>query len=572
MERTRWYKDAVFYQIWPRSFCDGNGDGIGDLWGVLDKLDYIAGLGVTGIWFSPLYPSPQADYGYDIADYYGINPEYGTLEVFKQVLDGAHERGLKVIMDLVVNHSSDECAWFVESRSSRDNRYADWYIWRDGKTPGAPEEGGTPPNNWDSLFEGDAWEYEPARDQWYLHIFAKKQPDLNMDNPEVRAEVERIMRFWLDLGVDGFREDVITYISKVEGLPDDNPLKPAARGMSFYDHGPHVHEYLRQFRHNVLDDYDCMTVGEAPMISAEKALEYAEEGPDQELDMLFTFEHMGADCLVTDWIPRPFDLRSYKKALGNWQTGLGGRAWNALYIENHDHPRIISRYGSEAHRVESGKSLACSYLFLRGTPFVYQGQEIGMTNTHLASVDESADVSTFNQYRRVRELGLPEGAALKLVNRATRDHARTPVQWSSAPGAGFVGADGSAEPWYPINPNYPVINVEAAEADPHSLLAFYRAAIALRRRLPVVREGGYRELKRSSGQIYAYVREGAGQRLLVVCSLSPKMAYFSAPADVDLAVGELCLCGYEDAPLEGNAFFLRPYECRVYLWEDSGEE
>lgn len=566
MQRTRWYKDAVFYQIWPRSFCDGNGDGIGDLWGVLGKLDYIASLGVTGIWFSPLYPSPQADFGYDIADYYDINPEYGTLDVFRQVLDGAHERGLRVIMDLVVNHTSDECAWFAQSRSSRDNPYADWYIWRDGKTPGSPESGGTPPNNWDSLFEGDAWEYEPARDQWYLHIFAKKQPDLNMDNPEVRAEVERIMRFWLDMGVDGFREDVITYISKDPSLPDDNPLKPAARGMSFYDHGPHVHEYLQQFRHNVLDDYDCMTVGEAPMISAEKALEYCAEGPGQELDMMFTFEHMGADCVVTDWIPRPFDLRSYKRALGRWQTGLAQGAWNSLYLENHDHPRIISRYGSERWRVESGKSLACSYLFLRGTPFVYQGQEIGMTNTYLASVDESADVSTFNQVARLRSMGLPESACLRLANRATRDHARTPMQWSAEPGAGFVGGDGTTQPWYPINANYLHINVAAAEEDPDSLLAFYREAIALRRRLPVVREGSYRELKRASADLYAYVRESETERLLVVCSLAGKTTYFSAPSDLPLADAELCLCGYEDAPTEGNAFFLRPYECRVYLW------
>lgn len=568
MERTRWYKDAVFYQIWPRSFCDGNGDGIGDLWGVLGKLDYIASLGVTGIWFSPLYPSPQADFGYDIADYYDINPEYGTLDVFRQVLAGAHERGLRVIMDLVVNHTSDECAWFVQSRSSRDNRYADWYVWRDGRTPGAPEAGGTPPNNWDSLFEGDAWEYEPARDQWYLHIFAKKQPDLNMDNPEVRAEVERIMRFWLEMGVDGFREDVITYISKDPALPDDNPLKPAARGMRFYDHGPRVHEYLRQFRHNVLDAYDCMTVGEAPMISVQKALEYCAEGPEQELDMMFTFEHMGADCVVTDWIPRPFDLRAYKRALGRWQTGLAQDAWNSLYLENHDHPRIISRYGSERYRVESGKSLACSYLFLRGTPFVYQGQEIGMTNTYLTRVEDSADVSTFNQVARLRKMGVPEAACLRLANRATRDHARTPMQWSVEPGAGFVGGDGTAQPWFPINTNYRQINVAAAEEDPDSLLAFYREAIALRRRLPVVREGSYRELKRASAQLYAYVREGVGQKLLVVCSFTGRTAYFSAPDDLPLAEAELCLCGYEDAPTEGNAFFLRPYECRVYLWQE----
>lgn len=568
MDRTRWYKDAVFYQIWPRSFCDGNGDGIGDLQGVLHKLDYIASLGVTGIWFSPVYPSPQADFGYDIASYYDINPEYGTLDDFKQVLDGAHERGMRVIMDLVVNHTSDECDWFVQSRASKDNPYADWYIWRDGKTPGSPDEGGTPPNNWDSLFEGGAWEYEPNRDQWYLHIFAKKQPDLNMDNPAVRAEVENIMRFWLDMGVDGFREDVITYISKVPELPNDNPLKPAARGMRFYDHGPRVHEFLQQFQQNVLSAYDCMTVGEAPMISPAKALEYCAEGPQQELDMVFTFEHMLADCLFTDWLPRPFDLRQYKRALGRWQTGLAEDAWNALYIENHDHPRIISRYGSEEYREESGKSLACSYLFLRGTPFVYQGQEIGMTNTHLERIEDSADVSTFNQVRRLQSIGVSESACLQLVNRASRDHARTPMQWSVRQGAGFVGGDGTAEPWFPINPNYQDINVEAAEDDSNSLLAFYREAIALRRRLPVIREGRYREFKRQSHTIFAYAREMPGQRVLVVCSFTDKLSFFSAAKDYDLAKGELCLCNYEDAHAEDNAFFLRPYECRVYLFEE----
>ena len=568
MLQTSWYKDAVFYQIWPRSFCDGNGDGIGDLWGVLERLDYIASLGVTGIWFSPLYPSPQADFGYDITNYYDINPEYGTLDLFRRVLNGAHERGLRVIMDLVVNHTSDECAWFQESRLSRDNTYADWYIWRDGKTPGAPEAGGTPPNNWDSLFEGGAWEYEPARDQWYLHIFAKKQPDLNMDNPQVRSEVKKIMRFWLDFGVDGFREDVITYISKTPELPDDSPLKPAARGMRYYDHGPRVHEYLREFRDGALSHYDCMTVGEAPMITPQKALEYCAEGPNQELNMVFTFEHMGADCFFTEWIPRPFDLRIYKQALSRWQTGLAKGAWNSLYLENHDHPRIISRYGSEEYRVESGKSLAASYLFLRGTPFVYQGQEIGMTNTRLESVEESADVSTLNQYRRYRYLHIPKGTLMRLVNRATRDHARTPMQWNANQGAGFVGGSGNAEPWFPINPNYTSINVEAAEADPDSLLAFYRKAIALRRKLDVVRNGNYREFKHHSSVLYAYARESERQRLLVVCSFAGKLAYYSASDDYDLRKGELVLANYADAPLQGNAFFLRPYECRVYLWED----
>ena len=563
MERTRWYKDAVFYQIWPRSFKDGNGDGIGDLWGVLERLDYIAGLGVTGIWFSPLYPSPQADCGYDIADYKGINPEYGDLDVFRQVLDGAHERGLKVIMDLVVNHTSVEHLWFKESRSSRDNPYHDYYIWRDG---GRDRNGmATPPNNWDSLFEGRAWEYEPALDQWYLHVFAKGQPDLNMDNPKVRAEVEDVLRFWLDMGVDGFREDVITFTSKVPGLPNDYLMPPGARGLRFYENGPRVHEFLAQFRDDVLSHYDCMTVGEAPMITPRKALPFIGEGPGQTLDMMFHFEHMAADCLFTEYVPMPFDLRKLKRAFGRWQHGLDGRAWNALYIENHDHPRVVSRYGSEAFREKSAMMLACAYLFQKGTPFVYQGQEIGMVNTRFATIDEVPDVAARNQYgRRIAAGDTPE-RAMALVNRAARDHARTPVQWSDAANAGFC-PDG-VEPWFAVNPNYRGINVARDETDPHSVLNFYRRAIRLRRELAVVREGTYHEFKRASGNLYAYAREMTGERLLVLCSFADHGTTFSVPRGYDLDEGTLELCNYEEEgltrPYEGRVAF-RPYECRVY--------
>ena len=560
MERTRWYKDAVFYQIWPRSFKDGNGDGIGDLWGVLEKLDYIASLGVTGIWFSPLYPSPNADYGYDIADYRSINSEYGDLEVFKQVLDGAHERGLKVIMDLVVNHTSVEHPWFKESRASKDSPYHDYYIWRKGTVKdGIP----APPNNWDSLFEGRAWEYEPALDEWYLHIFAKGQPDLNMDNPAVRAEVEGIMRFWLDMGVDGFREDVITFISKVEGLPNDYLMVPGARGMRFYDNGPRLHEYLSQFR-RVLDGYDCMAVGEAPMITPHKALPFIEEGPDQTLDMMFNFEHMGADCLFTDFVPMPFSLRRYKDALSRWQRELDGRAWNALYIENHDHPRIASRYGSERYREKSAMALAVSYLFLKGTPFVYQGQEIGMVNTHFSSIDEVPDVSARNQYRNRIASGDSPEKAMALINRAARDHARTPVQWSAEPHAGFCPAD--VDPWFAENPNYPEINVARDEGDPDSVLNFYRKAVALRRELPVVRDGSYREFKRASDVHYFYVREDEDEKLLVMCSFADKQTLFRMPLGFELEKGELLLANYADAPgARPDGFYaFRPYECRVY--------
>ena len=564
MERNRWYKDAVFYQIWPRSFKDGNGDGIGDLWGVLEKLDYIASLGVTGIWFSPLYPSPQADYGYDIADYRGIDPAYGDLDVFRQVLDEAHARGLRVIMDLVVNHTSSEHPWFKESRSSRDNPYHDYYIWRDG---GRDRMGrAIPPNNWDSLFEGRAWEYEPAIDQWYLHVFAKGQPDLNMDNPRVREEVEDVMRFWLDLGVDGFREDVITFTSKVPGLPNDHLMPPGARGLRFYENGPHVHEYLAQFRDHVLSRYDCMTVGEAPMITPAKALPFIEEGPDQTLDLMFHFEHMTADCLFTEYVPLPFSLRKLKRAFGRWQRELDGRAWNALYIENHDHPRVVSRYGSEEFRERSAMMLACTYLFQKGTPFVYQGQEIGMVNTHFATIGDVPDVAAKNQYRRRIEAGDSPEKAMALVNRAARDHARTPVQWSGGENAGFSSAD----PWFAVNPTYHEVNVERDEGDPHSVLNFYRRAIRLRRELPVVREGSYHEFKRASGELYVYAREMEGQRLLVLCSFCDRALSFSVPRGYDLDEGVLELGNYEDEGMteqaEGRVTF-RPYECRVYRFD-----
>ncbi len=563
MEQTRWYKDAVFYQIWPRSFKDGNGDGIGDLWGVLEKLDYIASLNVTGIWFSPLYPSPQADYGYDIADYRSINPEYGDLDVFKQVLDGAHERGLRVIMDLVVNHTSSEHPWFKESRASKESPYHDYYIWRDGGHDAQGEP--TPPNNWDSLFEGKAWEYEPAIDQWYLHIFAKGQPDLNMDNPTVRHEVEQIMRFWLDMGVDGFREDVITFISKEPGLPNDYLMVPGARGLRFYENGPHVKEYLTQFRDNVLSNYDCMTVGEAPMITPQKAMPFIMEGPDQTLNLMFHFEHMCADCLFTDYVPRPFSLHKLKRAFSRWQQGLEGMAWNALYLENHDHPRIVNRYGSEAFRVESAKMLAASYLFQKGTPFVYQGQEIAMTNTYFRSIEEVPDVSAQNQYRNRTAAGMSDADAMALINRAARDHARTPVQWTDEAYGGFS----TAEPWFAVNPNYRGINVAAADADADSVLNFYRKAIALRRAWPVIREGSYREFKRASSELYLYAREMLDERVLVMCSFVAKPTLFHVPPEFDLEEGTLELCNYEgeSAPAEPGYLRLRPYECRVYHFD-----
>lgn len=549
MEKTRWYKDKVFYQIWPRSFADGNGDGMGDLWGVYEKLDYIQSLHVDGIWFSPIYPSPGADCGYDISDYMDIAPEFGGMEAFQKVLQGVHERGMKLIMDLVINHTSDEHVWFQKSRQ-RIEPYTDYYIWR----PARPD--GKLPNNWDSNFEGKAWTFDEVRGEYYLHLFAVKQPDLNMDNPKVREEVKKILRFWLDMGVDGFREDVITYISKPKGLPDDH-LFPIYKGMSKYNHGPNIHKYLSEFRRDVFSKYDCVTLAEAPLVWPRQALKYIQEGPRQEIDMMIQFQCMCADCLFTDYIPTPFSLRRMKKAFSNWQNKLEGKAWNMLYLENHDHPRIISRYGSEQFHAESGKALAVSYLFLKGTPFIYQGQEIGMTNWRPADPDMYEDVQTRWQYAHCA-VNKPPRKRLERLWRSSRDSARTPMQWSAEENAGFT----TGKPWFYVNQNYTEINVQAQEQDPDSLLNFYRKAVLLRKSLSCVRFGSYRQYFKRSRRLYVYSRQDDRQKILVVCSFSKKKTRFKVPNDFDLVTGKLVLQNYPDV----EETVLKPYETRVYLW------
>ena len=549
MKHTKWYKDRVFYQIWPRSFKDGNGDGMGDLWGVLEKLDYIKSLGCDGIWFSPLYPSPGADCGYDIADYMDIAEEFGGMEAFKAVLNGAHARDMKVIMDLVVNHTSDEHEWFQKSRQ-RIDPYTDYYIWRPGKPNGKL------PNNWDSNFDGKAWQWDDVRGEYYLHLFCVKQPDLNMDNPLVREEVKKILRFWLNMGVDGFREDVITYISKKEGLPDDH-LFPIYKGMPNYNHGPHIHEYLHEFKRDVFDHYDCMTLAEAPLVSPKKALSYIKEDASGQIDMMIQFQCQCADCLFTDYLPTPFILQRMKHAFSNWQKKLYGKAWNMLYMENHDHPRIISRYGSEEFREASGKALAVSYLFQQGTPFIYQGQEIGMLNWRPEDPEMYEDVQTRYTYAHSNLNKSPE-VRLKKMWRSSRDSARTPVQWDDSENAGFT----TGKPWFYVNQNYKEINAAKQEKDPNSLLNFYRKAIALRKRLPVVKDGTYKDHFFMSGKRYVYSRDNGKQKLLVMCSFSKKDIPVRVPAGFDLNKGKLLLHSYPE--VTDN---LQPYEARVYLWE-----
>lgn len=549
------FRRMSLYQIWIRSFADGNGDGIGDLYGVYDKLDYIKSLGVDGIWFSPIYPSPNADYGYDISDYRNIHPDYGTLEQFDKVLRRAHELGLKVILDLVINHTSDEHPWFIESRRGKDNPYSDYYIWRD---PKRRRKGHRPPNNWFSQFEGLAWEYEPQRDQYYLHVFARKQPDLNMDNPRVREEVKGIMRFWLDRGVDGFREDVITFISKDERLPDGLPFLPVINGMPFYKDGPNLMQYLREFR-QVAQEYGAVQIGEAPMTPVKTALTYL-SGEDRVLDMMIQFDTMMADCFLTEFVHLPFRLRKLKRAFSRWQYALAGRGWNALYLENHDHPRIISRYGSEKFWRESGTMLAACYLFQQGTPFIYQGQELGMTNIRLDAIDKYIDIASIRAYHAYFTHQSHE-KRMRRVHESSRDSARTPVQWSDAENAGFT----TGTPWFHVNPNYPTVNAAREEQDPNSILNFYRRCLTLRKRSETLLAGTYREYQPWRGKLYMYERQYQGERILVICSFSHLPQLYRLPRRYDKVRAELLLCNYPEAPTLGH---LRPYEAQVYRWAD----
>ena len=545
------FRRLSFYQIWIRSFADGNGDGIGDLYGVYDKLEYIHSLGVDAIWFSPIYPSPNADYGYDISNYRDIHPDYGTLDQFKKVLDRTHELGMYVLMDLVINHTSDEHPWFLESRKSRDNPYSDYYIWRDPLTIKGKR---LPPNNWFSQFEGLAWEYCEEREQFYLHIFARKQPDLNMDNPVVRNEVKEIMRFWLDMGVDGFREDVITFISKVKDLPNGISWLPAINGLPYYKDGPKLMDYLHEFR-EVAKDYNAIQIGEAPMTPVKTALTYI-TGEDRVLDMMIQFDTMMADCILTEYVWHRFSLLKLKWAFSKWQNTLQGKAWNALYLENHDHPRVINRYGSIRYWRESGTCLAASYIFQQGCPFIYQGQEIGMTNIHLPSIDMYEDIASKNAYHTFHKRESEE-MRLRRIHISSRDSSRTPVQWDNSKNAGFS----EAKPWFYVNPNYKKVNAAAEEEDPNSILNFYRKCLALRKSTDTLIYGTYKEYYHLSSKIFEYERSLDGDRYLIVCSYSKQHTGLRMPKFWRKAEKELVLCNYKK---NGPELTLRPYETRVY--------
>ena len=555
MKQTQWWKKAVVYQIYPRSFNDSNGDGIGDIPGITEKLDYLENLGIDVIWLSPVYASPNDDNGYDISDYRAINPEFGTMADFDEMLAQAHARGIKIVMDLVVNHSSDEHEWFIQSRKDRTNPYRDFYFWRDGKN-------GKPPNNWGSVFSGPAWEFDETTCQYYLHLFTRKQPDLNWENSRVRGEVYDMMRWWLDKGVDGFRMDVISAISKVEGLPD-GPIEEGDLYGNFVPYafnGPRMHEFIREMNREVLSGYDIMTVGETPGVGVEEAKKFA-NADMSELSMIFQFEHVKLiDENGTKWGDKKICVRELKRVMAKWQNGLEGKAWNSLYWENHDQPRSVSRFGGDGRYWEkSAKTLAVCLHMMQGTPYIYQGQEIGMTNTIFESVRDYRDVEQINAFREyTEELGVSEEDMMRWIAKEGRDNARTPMQWSGAHAAGFT--DG--EPWIKTNPNYKQINAEKQAGDPDSIFSAYQAMIRLRKKFDVVTDGKFTLLDPDSDKNFSYTRETASEKLLVICSFSEKPITFAVPDD--MIDSKILYCNYSPAPSATKELALRPWESVIF--------
>jgi oligo-1,6-glucosidase len=511
-----WWKSAVVYQIYPRSFADSDGDGMGDLRGIIAHLDYLAGLGVDVLWLSPVYPSPQDDNGYDISDYQNIDPGFGTLEIFDELLAGVHDRGMKLVMDLVVNHSSDEHPWFVQSRSGKDDPKRDWYWWRPGREGMEPGVPGAEPTNWGSAFGGPAWEYDPATEEYYLHLFSKKQPDLNWENPEVREAVYTMMRWWLDRGVDGFRMDVINFISKDPALPDG--VIPVGQsysdGAAGFINGPRIHEFLHEMHEKVFAGREAvLTVGEMPGVTVDEAILFTDPAR-AEVDMVFQFDHVWADRGADPWLLYPLTLTNLKAIFGRWQAGLAKAGWNSLYWNNHDQPRVVSRYGDDgAFRVESAKMLGTVLHLHRGTPYVYQGEELGMTNYPFRTIEDFRDIEALGQYAQAvdKEGRAPEDV-LTVLRARGRDNARTPVQWDASPQAGFT----TGTPWLAVNPNHTQINAAAAVADHDSVYHYYRRLIELRHTEPAVVDGDFTMLLPHDERLYAYTRRLGTTELLVI--------------------------------------------------------
>lgn len=553
----RWWKESVVYQIYPRSFCDSNGDGIGDLNGITSKLDYLKELGVDVIWLSPVYKSPNDDNGYDISDYQDIMDEFGTMEDFDRMLATAHEKGIKIMMDLVVNHTSDEHKWFIESRKSTDNPYRDYYIWRPAK------EDGSLPNNWGSCFSGPAWEYDKTTDMYFLHLFSKKQPDLNWDNPVVRQEVFDMMNWWLEKGVDGFRMDVISLISKEQPeLPDKEPGINGYATFNVSANGPHVHEYLQEMRQKALNNADTITVGECSGVTLEEAKKYA-RSDEKELNMVFQFEHMDVDSdeKAGKWTTRKMDLRDLKKILTRWQKGLQDIAWNSLYWENHDQPRSVSRFGndSDKYREISAKMLATCIHMMQGTPYVYQGEELGMTNCPFNTLENFRDLESINAFHELTEQGkMTEEEMMAAIGYKGRDNARTPMQWDDSANAGFSGAD--ATPWIMVNPNYTKINAKDQVSREDSVFKYYQKLIKLRHESDLIVYGTYDLILDDDKDIYAYIRTLGDEKLIVYCNFSENIREVELPEE--FTDGKILISNYNDAKVS-EKITLRPYEAIV---------
>jgi alpha-glucosidase len=548
-----WWKEAIAYQVYPRSFMDSNGDGIGDIQGVISKLDYLKNLGIDVIWMSPVYSSPNDDNGYDISDYKGIMDEFGTMEDFDQLLAEVHGRGMKLIMDLVINHTSDEHPWFIESRSSKENPYRDYYIWHPGKN-------GKEPNNWESIFGGSAWEFDEHTKEYFMHVFSRKQPDLNWENPKVREELFVMVNWWLDKGIDGFRVDAISHIKKVPGFPDlPNPdKKKYVPSMKGHMNREGIQVYLEELKRETFAKYDIMTVGEANGVSVEQADEWVGE-ENGKFNMIFQFEHLDLWGKSTEG---GLDIHALKKTLTKWQKGLEDMGWNALFLENHDQPRSVSTWGNDEElREKSAKCLATMYFLMQGTPFIYQGQEIGMTNVQFDSIEDYNDVSIKNLYKIEREEGKSHEEVMEIIWKNGRDNSRTPMQWNDGVQAGFT----TGTPWLKVNPNHKEINVENALKDPDSIYHFYKKLIELRKENETLVYGNYDIVLEDHDQIYAYTRTLQDETFLIITNLFPEEAEFTLPANLQANKAELCINNYPvQADEDIKTMTLRPYEARVY--------
>ncbi|HAJ70416.1 MAG: alpha-glucosidase [Alkalibacterium gilvum] len=558
--KKQWWKKAVAYQIYPRSFYDSNGDGVGDIRGIIEKLDYIKELGIDVIWVSPIYQSPNDDNGYDISDYHAIMDEFGTMEDFDQLLEETHKRGMKIIMDLVINHTSDEHEWFVEARSSKDNPYRDYYIWH----PGTPDNSDI--NNWESIFGGSVWEYDEQSKEYYMHVFSKKQPDLNWENKEVREKLYEMVNWWLDKGIDGFRVDAISHIKKKNGFPNmPNPLnKRYVPSFEGHMNQAGIDLFLSEFAERTLHKYDVMTVGEANGVTIQDADRWVDE-ENGYFDMIFQFEHLGLWGANSDGL----DIHKLKEVMTRWQHGLDGRGWNALFIENHDLARSVSTWGNDADlRRTSAKALATFYFFMQGTPFIYQGQEIGMTNVQFDSIEDYDDVGMKNMYQEEIQNGQSHEEIMAYIWKNGRDNSRTPMQWTSEPQAGFT----TGLPWIGINANYPDINVEQSLNDPDSIYHYYKKMIQMRRTTPTLIYGHYELIAKEHDHVYVYLRSYDNVVYVIIVNLFDQST--TLDLSEELVLGEMKLSNYKVSDESNAKMNLRPYEARVYkvakqkVWHD----